>query len=77
MSDRGRDLEVERDEESGDETQTELFSSMSAKDAIAMIKSAQTVEEIAGRDAGEKRVTVTRAFATKMAELSGEENQES
>ena len=65
------------DEESGAETQTELFSSMTAKDAIAMIKSAQTVEEIAGRDAGEKRVTVTRAFATKMAELSGEENQES
>ena len=65
------------DDESGAETQTELFSSMTAKDAIAMIKSAQTAEEIAGRDAGEKRVTVTRAFATKMAELSGEENQES
>ncbi|MBW2475354.1 MAG: transcription termination/antitermination protein NusA [Deltaproteobacteria bacterium] len=54
-----------------------LFSAMSAKDAVAMIKSAEAIEDIAGKEVGEKRVTVTRAFEAKMAELSGDESRES
>ncbi|MEN8687467.1 MAG: transcription termination factor NusA [Desulfuromonadales bacterium] len=65
------------EDESDAGTPAELFSAMSAKDAIALIKSAQSIEDIAGKDAGEERVTVTRAFAAKMAELAGEENPES
>ena len=60
-----------------DEPAEELFASMSAKDAIALIKSAEAVEDIAGKEEGEKRVTVTRAFEAKMAELSGAESLES
>jgi len=59
------------------ETPEGLFSAMSAKDAVAMIKSAEAVEDIAGKEVGEQRVTVTRAFEAKMAELSGDESQES
>ena len=59
------------------EPTAELFASMSAKDAIDLIKSAETVEDIAGREEGEKRVTVSRAFDEKMAELTGAESQES
>jgi N utilization substance protein A len=66
-----------QEDESDAGTPVELFSAMSAKDAIATIKSAQSIEDIAGKDAGEERVTVTRAFAAKMAELAGEENPES
>jgi len=54
-----------------------LFSAMSAKDAVAMIKSAEAIEDIAGKEVGEKRVTVTRAFEAKMAELSGDESRDS
>ena len=59
------------------ETTEGLFSAMSAKDAVAMIKSAEAIEDIAGKEVGEKRVTVTRAFEAKMAELSGDESRES
>jgi len=59
------------------ETPEGLFSAMSAKDAVAMIKSAEAIEDIAGKEVGEKRVTVTRAFEEKMAELSGDESRES
>jgi len=58
------------------ETPEGLFSAMSAKDAVAMIKSAEAIEDIAGKEVGEKRVTVTRAFEEKMAELSGDESRE-
>ena len=50
---------------------------MGAKDAIALIKSAESIEDLAGKDVGEKRVTVLRALEAKMAELSGAEIQES
>jgi N utilization substance protein A len=69
----GRSAEDEADTE----TPEGLFSAMSAKDAVAMIKSAEAVEDIAGKEVGEQRVTVTRAFEAKMAELSGDESQES
>ena len=59
------------------ETSEGLFSAMSAKDAVAMIKSAEAIEDIVGKEVGEKRVTVTRAFEAKMAELSGDESRES
>ena len=59
------------------ETPEGLFSAMSAKDAVAMIKSAEAIEDIAGKEVGEKRVTVTRAFEAKMAELSSDESRES
>ena len=59
------------------ETAEGLFSAMSAKDAVAMIKSAEAIEDIAGKEVGEKRVTVTRAFEAKMAELSSDESRES
>ena len=71
----GGNRSAEEDVDAG--TPTELFADMSAKDAIALIKSAQTIEDLAGKDAGEERVTVTRALEAKMAELSGEETPES
>ena len=64
-------------EEDEAETPEGLFSAMSAKDAVAMIKSAEAIEDIAGKEVGEKRVTVTRAFEAKMAELSSDESRES
>ncbi len=51
----------------------ELFKDMSAKDAIAAIKAAESVDQIAGKEADESRVTVMRAFEAKMAELTEEE----
>jgi len=59
------------------ETTEGFFSAMSAKDAVAMIKSAEAIEDIAGKEVGEKRVTVMRAFEEKMAELSDDESRES
>jgi len=53
-----------------------VFSEMTAKDAVEVIKSAESVDELAGREAGETRVTVMRAFEAKMAELSGAESAE-
>jgi N utilization substance protein A len=63
------------DEESSESAEN-LFSDMSAKDAVAAIKAAESVDEIAGKEAGEKRVTVLRAFETKMAELANTEDAE-
>jgi len=65
------------EEEADAETTEELFSAMGAKDAIALIQSAENVEDIDGKEVGEKRVTVMRAFEARMAELSGDESQES
>jgi N utilization substance protein A len=60
-----------RDEESAEtEVSVELLSAMAAKDAIAMIKSAESVEDLAGMEEGEKRVTVLRAFEARIAELT-------
>ncbi len=61
------------DEESEEVPAGELYKDMGAKDAIAAIKAAESVEEIAGKEAGESRVTVMRAFEAKMAELTAEE----
>jgi N utilization substance protein A len=63
------------DEESSESAEN-LFSDMSAKDAVAAIKAAESVDEIAGKEAGEKRVTVLRAFEAKMAELANTEDVE-
>ncbi len=63
------------DEESSESAEN-LFSDMSAKDAVAAIKAAESVDEIAGKEAGEKRVTVLRAFEAKMAELANTEDAE-
>jgi hypothetical protein len=38
--------------------------------AIAMIKSAESVEDLTGMEEGEKRVTVLRAFEARIAELT-------
>ena len=72
-----------RSEEEGDAEETEaaeavegLFSDMTAKDAIAAIKAAESLEEITGKEEGESRVTVMRAFEAKVAELSGAEDVE-
>jgi N utilization substance protein A len=72
-----------RSEEEGDAEEAEaaeavegLFSEMTAKDAIAAIKAAESLDEISGKEAGESRVTVMRAFEAKVAELSGAEDEE-
>jgi len=59
------------------ETAEGLFSAMGAKDAIALIKSAESIEDIDGKQVGEKRVTVMRAFEEKVAELADDVSQES
>ena len=71
-----RNAEVELEELTGGsrdeepEASADLFSAMTAKDAIAMIKSAESVEDLAGMEEGEKRVTVLRAFETRVVELT-------
>jgi N utilization substance protein A len=55
----------------------ELFSAMSAKDAIEAIKSMESAEELTSKAEGEKRVTVQRALETRLAELTGAETAES
>jgi N utilization substance protein A len=71
-----RNAEVELEELTGGsrdeepEASANLFSAMTAKDAIAMIKSAESVEDLAGMEEGEKRVTVLRAFETRVVELT-------
>ncbi len=61
------------DEESAESPAGDLYKDMTAKDAVAAIKAAETVEDIAGKEAGESRVTVMRAYEAKMAELTEEE----
>jgi N utilization substance protein A len=55
----------------------ELFSAMSAKDAIEVIKTLESPEELASKAEGEKRVTVQRALESRLTELTGAESTES
>ncbi len=55
----------------------ELFSAMSAKDAIEAIKSLESPEELASKAEGERRVTVQRALESRLTELTGAESTES
>ena len=55
----------------------ELFSAMSAKDAIEAIRSLESPEELASKAEGEKRVTVQRALESRLTELTGAESAES
>jgi len=67
----------DEEEAEGAEVSTDdLFSVLSAKDAIEVIKAAESVDELTGRDAGETRVTVLRALEARMAELTGDEAQD-
>ena len=61
---------------SAEDVSAESFSSMTAKEAIALINEAKSLEEISGKEQGETRVTVLRAFEAKAAELSGVDNTE-
>ncbi len=54
----------------------ELFSSMSAKDAIEAIKTSEFAEELTSRAEGETRVTVQRALEARLAELADVESAE-
>ncbi len=67
-------LSDDESEETGD---VELYSAMTAKEAIAAINSSELVEEITTMAEGEKRVTVLRAFETRIAELTVAESAES
>jgi len=52
----------------------ELLSAMTAKDAIAFIKAAESVERLTTMAEGETRVTVTRALEARVEELTTDEN---
>jgi len=52
----------------------ELFSAMTAKDAIAFIKTAESAERLTTMAEGETRVTVTRALEARVEELTAGEN---
>ena len=52
----------------------ELLSAMTAKDAIAFIKTAESVERLTTMAEGETRVTVTRALEARVEELTADEN---
>ncbi len=58
------------------EAVAELFSAMTAKDAIAAVKSAESAELITPMAEGESRVTVLRAIESKLAELADAESAE-
>jgi N utilization substance protein A len=66
-------LSDDESEETGD---VELYSAMTAKEAIAAINSSELVEEITTMAEGEKRVTVLRAFEARVAELTDAESAE-
>jgi N utilization substance protein A len=51
----------------------ELLSAMTAKDAIAFIKAAESVERLTTMAEGETRVTVTRALEARVEELTADE----
>ena len=61
------------DQEEAVVASADLFKDMSAKDAIAAIKAAESLVELTGKEEGESRVTVMTAFEAKVAELSSEE----
>jgi N utilization substance protein A len=63
------------DDESAESVEN-LLRDMPAKEAIASIKAAESLAELAGRDEGEKRVTVSRAFEARIAELNDSESAE-
>ena len=52
----------------------ELLSAMTAKDAIAFIKTAESAERLTTMAEGETRVTVTRALEARVEELTADEN---
>jgi len=52
----------------------ELLSAMTAKDAIAFIKTAESAERLTTMAEGETRVTVTRALEARVEELTAGEN---
>ena len=52
----------------------DLLSTMTAKDAIAFIKTAESVEQLTTMAEGEARVTVTRALEARVEELTADEN---
>ena len=52
----------------------ELLSAMTAKDAIAFIKTAESAERLTTMAEGETRVTVTRALESRVEELTAGEN---
>ncbi len=64
------------DEESEETAVAELYSAMTAKDAIAAIKSSESTEEITSMAEGEERVTVLRALEARAAELTDAESAE-
>ncbi len=64
------------DEESEETAVAELYSAMTAKDAITAIKSSESTEEITSMAEGEKRVTVLRALEARTAELTDAESAE-
>ena len=77
-----RAAEAELDELTGggnndaaEETEAaELLSAMTAKDAIAFIKTAESAEQLTAMAEGEARVTVTRALEARVEELTADEN---
>jgi len=62
------------DEGEVDEAPAELFTAMTAKEAIALIKSTENAEGLEAMAEGETRVTVMRALEAKLADLSGSES---
>jgi len=58
------------------DTAEELFTAMSAKDAIAAIKEVDSADELASKAEGETRVTVQRAYQARLAELTDTESVE-
>jgi N utilization substance protein A len=64
------------DEESEETAVAELYSAMTAKDAIVAITSSESIEEITSMGEGEKRVTVLRALEARTAELTDVESAE-
>lgn len=61
-------------DDAGESETTELLSAMAAKDAIAFIKTAESVEQLTTMAEGETRVTVTRALEARVEELTANEN---
>jgi len=72
----GGKSDADPEETEGDEAAAELYSAMSAKDAIAAIKSSESLEELTAMAEGETRVTVVRAFEAKTVELTEAESTE-
>lgn len=63
--------EAEGEDQPSVDEASQLTSAMSAKDAIALVKSVADAGELEALVAGESRVTVQRAYDEKLAELAG------